>query len=131
MASAISESADALKARNEQAQAIWAKMMPWHKNTCDLNGSGCWLIWFLPMLSVPTSWRAIERVPATANLTSKRSLYKGFGLLKPIRVEVIEDGYELIQGFRRFCAFRELLKERGGRPGMKGFGPRSWPGVKG
>jgi len=68
MASAISESANALKERNEQARAIWAKMMPWHTNICDLNGSRFWLSWFLSMLSVPTSWRAIERVPATTNL---------------------------------------------------------------
>ena len=68
MASAISESAGVLKVSNEQDQAIWAKMMPWHKNICDLSGSGCWLIWFLLMLSVPTSWRAIKRVPATTTL---------------------------------------------------------------
>jgi ParB family chromosome partitioning protein len=33
------------------------------------------------------------------------------GLSNPIRVEQTEDGYELIQGFRRLAAFRELAAE--------------------
>ena len=35
------------------------------------------------------------------------------GLSNPIRVEPVADGYELIQGFRRLTAFRELWAETG------------------
>ena len=38
---------------------------------------------------------------------------KDLGLSNPIRVEQTEDGYELIQGFRRLTAFRELQAEAG------------------
>lgn len=46
-------------------------------------------------------------------LAELKESIKAVGLSNPIRVEQTADGYELIQGFRRLSAFRELAAETG------------------
>ncbi|TMV47274.1 replication protein, partial [Thioclava sp. BHET1] len=54
--------------------------------------------------------RSAQRDPELDELkTSIRSI----GLSNPIRVEQGEAGYELVQGYRRLAAYRELLEETG------------------
>lgn len=46
-------------------------------------------------------------------LAELKQSIKAVGLSNPIRVEQTENGYELIQGYRRLTAFRELAEETG------------------
>ena len=46
-------------------------------------------------------------------LAELKQSIRSIGLSNPIRVEQTDDGYELIQGYRRLAAFRELADETG------------------
>lgn len=46
-------------------------------------------------------------------LEELKASIRAVGLSNPIHVEEVEGGYELIQGFRRLSAYRELLAETG------------------
>lgn len=50
---------------------------------------------------------------ADPQLEELKESIKAIGLSNPVRVEQTQDGYELIQGFRRLSAFRELERETG------------------
>lgn len=50
---------------------------------------------------------------ADPELAELKASIQSVGLSNPIRVEQTEEGYELIQGFRRLSAFRELAAETG------------------
>lgn len=50
---------------------------------------------------------------ADPELAELKASIQSVGLSNPIRVEQTEGGYELIQGFRRLSAFRELAAETG------------------
>lgn len=54
-----------------------------------------------------------RRVGADPELEELKESIKSVGLSNPIRVEQTDTGYELIQGFRRLSAFRELAAETG------------------
>jgi ParB family transcriptional regulator, chromosome partitioning protein len=46
-------------------------------------------------------------------LDELKASIRAIGLSNPIRVEQVEDGFELVQGFRRLMAYRELHAETG------------------
>lgn len=50
---------------------------------------------------------------ADPQLEELKDSIKAIGLSNPLRVEQTESGFELIQGFRRLSAFRELERETG------------------
>jgi ParB family chromosome partitioning protein len=52
--------------------------------------------------------RSVDRDPELEEL---KASIRAVGLSNPIHVEEVEDGYELIQGYRRLSAFRELFAE--------------------
>lgn len=113
MAAAISENAEALAARQEAERRIRAE-----------NDALAHEHVRLKKLGLITDLIAVAEV-RTAKLTRDRSTVRddeidelkdsirAVGLSNPIRVEQVDDGYELVQGFRRLTAFRELLEETG------------------
>ncbi|MBT8413319.1 MAG: ParB N-terminal domain-containing protein [Boseongicola sp.] len=113
MASAISENADALQERNEKAKAIRAENDALAQEHVRLKRLGL-LVDLVPLQDVKTTKLARDRSKDRDDeLDELKVSIQAIGLSNPIQVEVTEDGYELIQGFRRLCAFRELFKETG------------------
>ena len=113
MASAISEAADATSDRAVAAAAIRAENDALAQEHVRLKKLG--LITDL----IQTSDVAITKLTRdrSANvdpeLEELKDSIRHVGLSNPIRVEQTENGYELIQGFRRLSAFRELAEETG------------------
>jgi ParB family chromosome partitioning protein len=113
MASAISENADALQERNQKAQAIRAENDALAQEHVRLKRLGL-LVDLVPLDAVKTTKLARDRTnDRDDELDELKVSIQAIGLSNPIRVEVTDDGYELIQGYRRLCAYRELLKETG------------------
>ena len=113
MASAIAETADATAERAEAEAAIRAENDALAHEHVRLKKLG--LITDLiqtsdVLTSKLTRDRSLNVDPELAEL--KESI-KAVGLSNPIRVEQTADGFELIQGFRRLTAFRQLAEETG------------------
>ena len=114
MATAISENAEALKARALAEQDIRAENDRLAHEFVRLKKLGL-VVDRLPLDQISTSKlvrdRAISRDP---DLDELKASIQSIGLSNPIRVE--EDdagGYQLIQGFRRLSAYRALYQETG------------------
>lgn len=113
MATAISENAEALQERNEKAQAIRAENDALAQEHVRLKRLGL-LVDLIPLSEVKTTKLARDRAnDRDEELDELKVSIHAIGLSNPIRVEVTDDGYELIQGYRRLCAFRELFQETG------------------
>ena len=113
MASAIAETADATRERDSAEAAIRAENDALAHEHVRLKKLG--LITDLIQTSeVITSKLTRDR---SANLDPEldelKESIKAVGLSNPIRVEKTDDGFELIQGFRRLSAFRQLAEETG------------------
>lgn len=114
MASAISENADALSARAEAEARIRAENDALAHEYVALKRAGL-AVRMVPLDAVVTGVLVRDRKagpdPELAELvTSIREV----GLSNPIRVEEREDGrFELIQGWRRLSAYRQLRAEAG------------------
>jgi len=113
MASAIAETADATRERDRAEAAIRAENDALAHEHVRLKKLG--LITDLIQTSeVITSKLTRDR---SANLDPEldelKESIKAVGLSNPIRVEKTDDGFELIQGFRRLSAFRQLAEETG------------------
>ncbi len=114
MASAISENAGALSARAEAEARIRAENDALAHEYVALKRAGL-AVRMVPLDAVETGALVRDRKagpdPELAELvTSIREV----GLSNPIRVEEREDGrYELIQGWRRLSAYRQLQAEAG------------------
>ncbi|MCZ4368840.1 ParB/RepB/Spo0J family partition protein [Sulfitobacter dubius] len=113
MASAIAETADATRERDRAEAAIRAENDALAHEHVRLKRLG--LITDLIQTSeVITSKLTRDR---SANLDPEldelKESIKAVGLSNPIRVEKTDDGFELIQGFRRLSAFRQLAEETG------------------
>lgn len=114
MATAITENADALRARQEAEASIRAENDRLAHELVRLKKLG--LVTDLIALdqvkvSKLTRDRASDR---DVDIDELKASIKDIGLSNPIRVEVSDGGtYELIQGFRRLTAFRELYAETG------------------
>ncbi|MEP2714931.1 ParB N-terminal domain-containing protein [Pseudophaeobacter sp.] len=114
MATAISENAEALKARAAAEQNIRAENDRLAHEFVRLKKLGL-VVDRIPLDQIATSKlvrdRATSRDP---ELDELKASIRSLGLSNPIRVEEEADGsYQLIQGFRRLSAYRALLEETG------------------
>ncbi len=114
MATAISENAEALKARAVAEQNIRAENDRLAHEFVRLKKLGL-VVDRIPLDQIATSKlvrdRALSRDPELEEL---KSSIRSIGLSNPIRVEESADGaYQLVQGFRRLSAYRALFEETG------------------
>ena len=113
MAAAIAENADALGERQQAEAAIRAENDRLAHEYVALKRNGQ-IVDRVALDQVRAGKlirdRAAERDP---DLDELKASIRAVGLSNPIHVEEVEDGYELIQGFRRLSAYRELLAETG------------------
>lgn len=113
MAAAISENAEALRDRAEVEAQIRAE-----------NDALAHEFVRLKKLGVVIDMIALDDIRATA-LTRDRAIgrddeldelkdsIRAIGLSNPIRVVARDDGFDLVQGYRRLAAYQELLAETG------------------
>ncbi|WP_300038273.1 ParB N-terminal domain-containing protein [uncultured Roseobacter sp.] len=114
MAAAISENADALNARQTAEAEIRAENDRLAHEYVALKKNGQILGLIDPAL-ISASKLVRDRMPGRdPELDELKASIRDVGLSNPIHVEEVEGGYELIQGFRRLSAWRELLAETGG-----------------
>lgn len=113
MAAAISENADALSERQHAETAIRAENDRLAHEYVALKKNGQ-IVGPVPIAEVRAEKlirdRIAERDP---ELDELKASIRAVGLSNPIHVEEVADGYELIQGFRRLTAYRELHAETG------------------
>ncbi len=113
MAAAISENAEALSARQEAEAAIRAENDRLAHEYVALKKNGQ-IVGPVAVDAIRAEKlirdRVAERDP---ELDELKASIRAVGLSNPIHVEEVADGYELIQGFRRLSAYRELLAETG------------------
>jgi len=113
MASAIAETADATRERDNAEAAIRAENDALAHEHVRLKKLGL-ITDLIQTAEVMTSKLTRDR---SANLDPEldelKESIKAVGLSNPIRVEKTDDGFELIQGFRRLSAFRQLAEETG------------------
>ncbi|MFB3306816.1 ParB N-terminal domain-containing protein, partial [Pseudomonas sp. AMR01] len=113
MASAIAETAEATRERANAEAAIRAENDALAHEHVRLKKLG--LITDLIQTSeVKTSKLTRDRsANIDPELAELKESIKAVGLSNPIRVEKTDEGYELIQGFRRLSAFQQLAEETG------------------
>lgn len=113
MAAAISENAAALTERQVAEAAIRAENDRLAHEYVALKKNGQ-IVGLVDVTAVQADKlirdRALGRDPELEEL---KASIKAIGLSNPIHVEEVAEGYELIQGFRRLSAYRELLAETG------------------
>ncbi|WCE68607.1 ParB N-terminal domain-containing protein (plasmid) [Sulfitobacter faviae] len=113
MASAIAETAEATHARADAKAAIRAENDALAHEHVRLKKLG------LITDQIQTSEVLTSKLTrdGSANvvpgLDELKDSIKADGLLNPIRVEKTENGFDLIQGYRRLSAFRQLAEETG------------------
>lgn len=111
MATAIAENAGALKERSQAEAAIRAENDRLAHEHVRLKKLGL-ITDLVPVDSISMTRLVRDRTPERdAEIDELKKSILAVGLSNPIRVEQHEDGYELIQGFRRLTAFRELYAE--------------------
>lgn len=113
MASAITEAAEATQERARAEAAIRSENDALAHEHVRLKKLGL-ITDLIPVedvkISKLTRDRSDKRDP---DLEELKTSIQDVGLSNPIRVEQTKDGYQLIQGFRRLSAFRELLVDTG------------------
>ncbi|WP_226553919.1 ParB N-terminal domain-containing protein [Celeribacter naphthalenivorans] len=113
MASAIQENASALRERQAAEAAIREENDRLAHDFVRMKKQGL-IVDLVAIDAVSTSKltrdRSITRDP---DLDELKISIRELGLSNPIRVEQVGDGYELVQGFRRLTAYRELFAETG------------------
>ena len=114
MATAITENAEALRARAEAEQCIRAENDRLAHEFVRLKKLGL-VVDRLPLERVETSKLVRDRsVAVDPDLEELKASIREIGLSNPIRVEETEPGrYQLVQGFRRLSAYRALFEETG------------------
>lgn len=113
MAAAISENASALTERQQAEAAIRAENDRLAHEYVSLKKDGA-IVARVPLSEVRTS-KLIRDRSATRDpeLDELKASIRAIGLSNPIHVEDTGSGYELVQGFRRLSAYRELFEETG------------------
>ncbi|MDF3362713.1 ParB N-terminal domain-containing protein [Sulfitobacter sp. Ks41] len=113
MASAIAETAEATRERADKEATIRAENDALAHEHVRLKKLG--LITDLVQTSeVKTSKLTRDRsANIDPELAELKESIKAVGLSNPIRVEKTDEGYELVQGFRRLSAFQQLAEETG------------------
>lgn len=113
MASAISENANALRERKNAEDAIRAENDQLAHELVRLKKQGL-IVDLIALDDIHTGKLARDRsAQRDPDLEELKASIRDIGLSNPIRVEASETGFELIQGFRRLCAYRELFAETG------------------
>lgn len=113
MATAISENADALRARAEVEQSIRAENDRLAHEFVRLKKLGL-VVDRIPLDEIRTSKLTRDRSGnVDPELEELKASIRSIGLSNPIRVEEGENGYELVQGFRRWSAYKALFEETG------------------
>ncbi len=113
MAAAISENADALRERASAEAAIRAENDRLAHEHVRLKKAGL-ITDLIPLERIRTDKLTRDRSATTdPELEELKASIRAIGLSNPIRVEAVDDGYELIQGFRRLAAYRALHAETG------------------
>lgn len=113
MAAAITENAAALEERHQAEAEIRAENDRLAHEYVALKRNGQ-IVDLVPIDAIRTSKLTRDRSEAPDDtLPELIESIRSVGLSNPIRVEQTEDGYELIQGFRRLSAYRALWEETG------------------
>ncbi|MCR8548962.1 ParB N-terminal domain-containing protein, partial [Salipiger sp. P9] len=113
MAAAISENADALRERAAAEQAIREENDRLAHEHVRLKRAGL-ITDLVPLDAIRTDKLTRDRSQAPdPEIGELKASIREIGLSNPIRVEPAGDGFELVQGFRRLTAFRELYAETG------------------
>lgn len=113
MASAISENADALRERQVAEAVIREENFALAKEHVRMREQGL-LVDLIPLDQIHVDKLTRDRREGRdTELQELKESIQAIGLSNPIRVEQTDDGFQLIQGFRRLSAFRELLAETG------------------
>lgn len=114
MATAITENAESLRERRVIEEQIRAENDALAAEHVRMKKLGL-IVDMIPLDSIEC-WKLVrDRVQGDDfELRELVASIRDIGLSNPIRVEARDDGkYELIQGFRRLSAYRELLAETG------------------
>lgn len=113
MATAITENADALRARAEAEKSIRAENDRLAHEFVRLKKLGL-VVDRIPLDQIKTQKLTRDRSDQVdPELDELKESIRSIGLSNPIRVEEGADGYELVQGFRRLSAYRALYEETG------------------
>lgn len=113
MAAAITENAEALSARQEAEQAIRSENDALAHEHVRLKKAGL-ITDLIALDEIKIDKLTRDRKAGRDDeLDELKASIREIGLSNPIRVEKSPNGYELIQGFRRLSAFKELLAETG------------------
>jgi ParB family chromosome partitioning protein len=113
MAAAISENAEALTERQKAEDAIRVENDALAHEHVRLKKAGL-ITDLLPLDAIKTSKLTRDRRDGRDDeIDDLKKSIREIGLSNPIRVEKTGDSYELIQGFRRLTAYRELFAETG------------------
>ncbi len=113
MATAITENADALAARQSAEAAIRAENDALAHEHVRLKKAGL-ITDLIPLDQIKAEKLTRDRVTGRDDeIDDLKTSIRDVGLSNPIRVEKLEQGYELIQGYRRLTAYRELFDETG------------------
>lgn len=113
MATAISENAEALRARAEAEKHIRAENDRLAHEFVRLKKLGL-VVDHIPLDAIQMTKLTRDRSRnSDPELQELKTSIQTIGLSNPIRVEEVDDGYELVQGFRRWSAYKELYDETG------------------
>ena len=113
MAAAITENAEALTARQEAEAAIRAENDALAHEHVRLKKAGL-ITDLIPLDLIKTDKLTRDRAEGRdAEIDELKTSIRDIGLSNPILIEAVGDTYELIQGYRRLTAFRELFEETG------------------
>ena len=113
MAAAISENADALRARAEAERVIREENDRIAHEHVRLKRAGL-ITDMVPLDAIRTEKLSRDRSLAPdPEIGELKDSIREIGLSNPIRVEPVGEHYELVQGFRRLTAYRELFAETG------------------
>ncbi|MDB6183064.1 ParB/RepB/Spo0J family partition protein [Paracoccus fistulariae] len=114
MASAIAETAESTRDRARVEAQIRAENDALAQEHVRLKRAGL-ITDMIPLAAIDTHKLIRDRAPvADFELAELVESIRDIGLSNPIRVEPAGEGrYELIQGFRRLSAYRQLLEETG------------------
>jgi ParB family chromosome partitioning protein len=113
MATAITENADALRERAEVEARIRAENDALAHEFVRLRKLGL-VVDLIPLEAIRTDELTRDRAPGRdEDLEELKDSIRSIGLSNPIRVVQRGTVYELIQGFRRLLAYRELLAQTG------------------
>ncbi|WP_238368508.1 ParB/RepB/Spo0J family partition protein [Mesobacterium pallidum] len=111
MASAIHETAEALTERRAAEARIREENDRLAHEFVALKKAGQ-IVRTLPLGEILTSKLTRDRKPGRdAEIDELKASLLEIGLSNPIRVEEVSGGYQLIQGWRRLTAYKELLEE--------------------